>query len=220
MKHLDYRSQGRVARRESGFIQNLIIPGLILIGVVIAGIAMLSSNTGGNSDNERASMVANSVMGQAQSIAQAIQRAEADGAIPPATVPTTVDISDTGVLVTGRFMAAGATLPAAAGASAWQYKKVHSLLLSNTVAVGTAAADDMLYVPITGTAAEAICLRINNRLYATATLPGASTGSGNLTTAGQTNNGVTGAPTGASEGCVTDTGNASAYTYFRAINLR
>lgn len=215
-----YRQRPHGAHRQSGFIQNFIIPGLILIGVVIAGIAMLSSNTGGNSDNERASVIANSVMGQGLSIAAAIQRAEADGAIPAATVATPVDITGAGVLVTGRFMVAGAVLPAEAGGSAWLYKKVHSLLLASAVAVGTNAEDDMLFVPITGAAAEAICLRINNRLYGTSTLPGTVTGSGNLTTAGMTNNGVTGAPVGATEGCVIDVGNASAYTYFRAINIR
>lgn len=215
-----HRQVPQGAHRQSGFIQNFIIPGLILIGVVIAGIAMLSSNTGGNSDNERAAVIANSVMGQGLSVAAAIQRAEADGAIPAATVATTVDITSTGVLVAGRFMAAGAVLPATAGAAAWQYKKVHSLLRANGAVVGTAAADDMLYVPITGAAAESICLRINTRLYGTSALPGTVTGSGDLTTAGATNNGVTGAPTGAAEGCVTDTGNAGAYTYFRAITIR
>lgn len=211
---------GGYGKRQAGFIQNFIIPGLILIGVVIAGIAMLSSGSSGNADNERASMLANTVMGQSLSVAQAIQRAEGDGAIPPATASTAVDLTSAGALVTGRYMITAPALPAEITSGAWTYMKAHTRVQAGAaVDLGTASADDVLKIPLNGALAQGTCLRINNKLFGTSTLPATTVGSGNLTVAASTVGGVTGAPAGATEGCIQDTGAASAYTYFRAVNV-
>lgn len=221
MHNLHRNLSGGYGKRQAGFIQNFIIPGLILIGVVIAGIAMLSSGSSGNADNERASMLANTVMGQSLSVAQAIQRAEGDGAIAPATVSTAVDLTSAGALVTGRYMISAPALPAEITSGAWTYLKAHTKVQAGAVPadLGTVAADDVLKVPLNGSLAKSVCLRINNKLFGTSTLPATAMGSGNLTVAASTVTGVTGAPVGATEGCIQDSGAASAYTYFRTVNV-
>ena len=214
-KDFSYMSRGFNAKSaQGGFIQNLIIPGIILIGLVIAGIAMLSSGSSTNTDNEKASMLANVFLSQGMTMATAIQRAEADGAIPPSA---SVGVNLTTSLVTPNYLSSLPVAPADAGGGSWVYNKMHVVAAAGGSTAGTAAADDFVRVPLGTALAEAVCLRINNKLFGTSTLVGTAPGTDDLSA---TIAGVTGAPVGAIEGCMKDSNNSNAYTYYKLINVR
>lgn len=202
--------------KQAGFIQNFIIPGIILIGIVIAGIAMLSSGSSTNTDNEKASMLANVVMAQSLTVTGAIQRAEADGAIGAA---------DTGVqdlnlsLVQPKYIATGAMpqLPPDLNNADWSYTKAAFPVKAAGADIGGTADDDVLQVsvgPKGSDLAKAVCLRINNKLYGTSTLSSRTDASiGSLVSDG----GSLDATAGGAEGCATT---ASDYMYYKVVNMK
>jgi len=202
----------RAQKRQSGFIQNFIIPGIILIGVVIAGIAMLSSGSSTNTDNEKASMLANVVMTQSLTMVGAIQRAEADGAIGAAAT----GVQDlTASLLVPKYIATGSLpkMPTELGGASWSYKKDDFAVKAAGADIGGAAADDVLQVvlgPTTSTLSKGACLRINNKLYGSSTLPATVPGA-------IASGGTTAATAGGGEGCVTSGVN---YVYYKTVNVK
>lgn len=209
------RKMTRGSRKsQSGFIQNFIIPGIILIGVVIAGIAMLSSGSSTNTDNEKASMLANVVMAQSLTVTGAVQRSEADGAIGAAATGAQ-DLDAT--LVAPKYIATGSMpkLPPELSSAAWSYVKNDVAIKALGLDIGSVAADDVLRVTVgSDDAAKAVCLRINNKLYGTSTLATRSLASiGSLTTDG----GSLDATAGGVEGCATSGAN---FVYYKVVNVK
>lgn len=199
-------------KAQAGFIQNFIIPGIILIGVVIAGIAMLSSGSSTNTDNEKASMLANVVMAQSLSVTGAIQRAEADGAIG-ASATGLQDLNAS--LVAPKYIATGSMpqLPPELGSADWAYTKGDFAVKAAGADIGGAAADDVLRVVVGATdsnVAKAVCLRINNKLYGSSTL--ATHAPGSLATGGTSD-----ATAGGVEGCATSGTN---FVYYKVVNVK
>lgn len=172
MKNMSHLSKRPARARQAGFIQNFIIPGIILIGVVIAGIAMLSSGSSTNTDNEKAGMLANVVLTQSLTVTGAIQRAEADGGITSASTSAEAMTA----LTAAKYMGTLPTLPPdLTAAGTWGYDQTATLLAkgSGGADIGSAAADTVLSVKLgadtSGGVAEAVCLRVNNKLYGTST---------------------------------------------------
>lgn len=202
--------------KQSGFIQNFIIPGIILIGLVIAGIAMLSSGSSTNTDNEKASMLANVVMAQSLTVTGALQRAEADGAIA-ANATGVQDLNKS--LVQPKYIATGAMpeLPPELNGADWSYSKADFAVKAAAADIGGSAADDVLRVvvgPKGSDLAKAVCLRINNKLYGTSTLSSRTDASiGSLVSDG----GTLDASAGGVEGCATS---ATDYVYYKAVNVK
>lgn len=226
--NLRYLNKGFPGKRaQAGFIQNFIIPGIILIGVVIAGIAMLSSGSSTNTSNEKASMLSNAVMAQSLTVTSALQRAEADGAIASTSPQTLTTANLTTALVGGQYIASG-SLPVMpsdlTGAGTWSYTKgvLEAKDAQATPAdIGSATKDDVLQVALgavsVGSVAEAVCLRVNNKLYGSPTVSGTTIG-GSLGAAlvDAPSSAVTG-KVGASEGCVSDGTN---YVYYKVVNVK
>lgn len=202
--------------KQAGFIQNLIIPGIILIGVVIAGIAMLSSGSSTSTDKEKASMLANAVMAQSLSVTSAIQRAEADGAIPATTAATSVTL--TNALVTNKYISNLPTLPTDLANNAWAYDKNYAEIKNSTGDIGAVNADDVLRIELAdnGTAglAEMACQRINNKLFGTPSTDAPPAVASMLT--GAAGALTVGTGSGA-EGCVKD---GTKYAYFKVVNVK
>ena len=220
------RNMRQVGRKsQGGFIQNFIIPGIILIGVVIAGIAMLSGGNGGtDTTNEQASMTANAVIAQSLTLAGAVNRAEGDGAIPTAAVATSytdatlsAKLVDTGY-IPGTLPAPPANSQPSGATEKWTYSKKTHVVTDAQAApanIGTAAEDDVLYLD---NLTKAVCLRINNKLYGTVTT---GTPTGSLAAATIANAAANVADTnrqkGATEGCV---GSTAGYAYYKVINIK
>lgn len=217
MRNMRAMRQMNLPNRQAGFIQNFIIPGIILIGVVIAGIAMLSSGSSTNTDNERASMLANVVVTQGLTVTTAVQRAEADGALAAAGDAAARNAA----LVNGRYITSGAmpTLPPdLASAGAWGFEVgVFQAVGSAGADIGSGTKDDVLVIelgPQTDGMTEAVCLRINNKLYQSSTVTGTAVGTyaaAKLTAPTGTNS-ATGA-----EGCV---GNGTDLFYYKVVNVK
>ncbi|GBG14614.1 phosphomannomutase [Novimethylophilus kurashikiensis] len=211
------------SRHQAGFIQNFIIPGIILIGVVIAGIAMLSSGSGTNTDNEKASMMANAVIAQGLTVTSAVQRAEADGAITGAQ--SAAGLSS--VLVGAKYIASGSmpSLPSdLGGGNAWVFDNTTKAQGSTGTDIGSALPDNIITIPLgahtVGSAQEATCLRINAKLYSTSTVSGTAASVGSLTTGGTVKPPVSAASTAAAtgtEGCVDDGTN---YTFYKVVDVK
>ncbi len=208
------RNTNRASRKaQAGFIQNFIIPGIILIGVVIAGIAMLSSGSSTNTDNEKASMLANVVMAQSLTVTGAIQRSEADGAIG-AGATGTQDLNAT--LVAPKYIATGAMpkLPPELGNGAWAYAKKDVAIKAAAADIGSATEDDVLRVTVgSDDTAQAVCLRINSKLYGSSTLASHAASIGSLATDG----GTTDATAGGVEGCAKS---GTDFVYYKVVNVK
>ena len=206
--------QRTASPRQAGFIQNFIIPGIILIGLVIAGIAMLSSGSSTNTDNEKASMLANVVMTQSLTVTGAIQRAEADGAIGAAAGVQDLTVS----LITPKYLTMGAmpTLPPELASAAWVYTKADFGVKASGADLGTTAAEDVLRVTLgADNVAKATCLRINNKLYGTSTLLTRTAAQIGLIITPDF--GTKDATAGGTEGCATSGAN---FIYYKAVNIR
>ena len=208
------RKNRYTARNQAGFIQNFIIPGIILIGLVIAGIAMLSSSSSTNTDNEKASMLANVVMSQSLNITAAIQRAEADGAIgAAATGAQDLTVS----LITPKYLAMSA-LPTVSGlaSAVWTYTKADFGVKAAGTDLGTTAAEDVLRMTLgSDNVAKAVCLRINNKLYGSSTLLTRTAAQIGLIITPDF--GTKDATAGGTEGCATSGAN---FVYYKAVNIK
>lgn len=207
--------QRTAKKNQAGFIQNFIIPGIILIGLVIAGIAMLSSGSSTNTDNEKASMLANVVVAQSLTVTGAIQRAEADGAIgSAATGAQDLDVS----LVGPKYIATGSmpVLPTDLGNAAWVYTKADFGVKAAGADIGSAAADDVLRVTLgSSDVAKATCLRINNKLYGASTL--LTRTAAQIGLLGDPDFGTKDAIAGGTEGCASSGAN---FVYYKAVNIK
>ena len=215
-------------QRQDGFIHNLIIPGIVLIGIVLAGIAMLANNSTGNTDNEKASMLANVVLKQGVDYSTAIQRAEGDGAI----LATFTGKQALTSLTSGGYI--GPTMPALpsdlVNGTAWAYDKGEIALEANGSVIGT-GKNDVLYAFLgADSLAHSVCLRINNKLYGLPTTPQATGADVNVTGGTEsivaaggagTIDGTLSTRTDATEGCVyTATNPATGYTYYKLVSAR
>lgn len=233
-------------RKQQGFIQNFIIPGVILLGVIVAGLAMLSSSPSSSTEGERVSMMATAIIGQGASLTGALQRAEGDGGIAraPASLyyykPAEDSSSIPAVnrlltpLVDARFVDAPPSLPAEISKAAVSYSGIYAYNKYQVAAkdglgsdLGTATADDVLYIGlgthVGGDILEKVCYRINAKLHGSPPNGSAGQPSGSGTAAGwyaavPTLTGANGVR-GASEGCFIAAGDNSV-VYYKVIHAR
>lgn len=210
---------GQHMKKQGGFVQNFIIPGLVLLGLVIGAIAYMSSGSSTNTDNEKYSMVANNALTQGITLASAIQRAEADGAITVADTTVLDTAALTTRLVNTKFITSGAMpdMTSELVGATWSYKKADFAVKAVGADIGSAAQDDVLRVVLGDSdAAKAVCVRINNKLYGSSTLLSHATaaGVGALAADGGTKD----AKVGGTEGCAIDADGKLAF--YKVVNVK
>ncbi len=207
-------------QKQRGFIQNLIIPGLVLIGVVLAGLAVVSASNNTNVDAmpERAALRAQRVMWEGVQITDAIKRAEADGAIP--NTQGFADVSNTGPLVAGKYLGQPvAAIDGLSGSGSLTYSKHDYQVQAGGADLGTPTFDDLFWRTIGGDElAAAVCQRINNRQHGTG-IGLVWVGGHNYNVWGSVLAGVAGGKPGVPEGCVIDF-QSGMYSYYRVVNIR
>ncbi len=210
--------------KQRGFIQNLIIPGVILLGAVMAGMAYMSGSPKVGSDNEKASMMAAALITQGEHYATAVLRAEADGALAGLAGGSYYQLEGTPVVQNGYTSTQTARLPPGfmPGAARWIIARKTIRGMANGSHLGTSAYDDMIFVHIHSgePLIKEICARINNRIAGTSLDPNANPGQQNFQATNITNPGFTGAPTGTVHGCMKDLGVAGNQLYYRMVNIR
>lgn len=207
--------------KQKGFIQNLIIPGVILLGIVIGAFALMSSSSSGGGEKEQASVQAAQILAQGVVLKEAIQRANGDG-VPMATVAGDL----TAQLITAGYVAGSLPVPPAgsqvAGAGAvWSLSTATIALTDNQatpVDLGTTAKDDVLL--LTGLTKE-VCVRINNKLYGETIVKANDAAIGTAAAAAAitapiiaTSANATQLKVGTPEGCVPG---ATNYTYYKMV---
>lgn len=207
-------------KKQQGFIQNLIIPGLILLGIVIGAFALMSNSSPGGADKEQAAVHAAQILAQGISLKEAIQRATADG-IPAASIAA--DLKAT--LVTPGYVA-GSLPSAPAGsqgtATSWAFSTNTIVLTDNDATpldLGTAAKDDVLLLD---KLTKEVCIRLNNKLYGETILKDLDTDIGTKAGAAAiaaptigTSPSATQLKKGTPEGCVPSA--VSGYTYYKLV---
>lgn len=210
-------------KKESGFIQNFILPGLILIGVVVAGIAMLSSGASSDSSTDRTRMAVDVLMSQGVKLQSALMRAIAGGVIP-GSLSGDVDLAAT--LMTSPIMpASDFPVPpevAVATGQDWHYAQRLYRVRNAAAApadIGSSQAEDVMYV--VGVRKEA-CAFINARLYGSSSLVAGNYAPGGGMVTGSTITGPSAMASGAAadaarEGCVAEDGSTTSYVYYKVI---
>lgn len=213
-------------RRQAGFVQNLLLPGLILLGLVVAGLAMLSGSAGTDTTADRELMSASIALSQGVKLQGALERATGDGVITRATgeIDLVNTLQASSIMPQAQFPVPPAELLTAA--SSWRYSQ-GVLAAENAEAspaqVGTVLADDVMYLPnITARGCAAINFRLfgsPNVLAGGVYLPG-----GGLVTNASVKaaaNMITDAnmKKEAREGCVALDGSASNFVYYKVVGV-
>lgn len=212
--------QTMLLTKQRGFIQNLIIPGVILLGIVLGAFALMSSSSNGGGEKEQASVYAAQILAQGVVLKEGIQRANGDG-IPVATIAGDLQAN----LVTAGYVTG--TLPAApAGsqstATAWSLSSGAIALTDGQATpadLGTSAKDDVLLLT---NVTRDVCIRINNKLYGETIVKANDAAIGTTATATAiaapniTSSNATQLKVGTPEGCVPGAA-ASTYTYYKMI---
>lgn len=212
-------------KRQSGFIQNLIIPGLLLLGAVVAVIALMSnSSSGTDTTKEQASLYTASILTQGVTMKEAAQRALADGVSASdldadAATPGTLQ-----VLLDNKYIASGALPTPPKGAEATGTTPAWVFVVRRTKdAAGndlnTAAADEVLMMANLN---RDVCLRINNKLYGETVIKANDAAMGTALAA------TIAAPTvtlaanqaGVAEGCVKGDSTYTNYVYYKVVNQK
>ncbi len=210
---------------QRGFVQNFILPGIVVLGVVIAGIAWLSGTASTGTAPDQENMNAMVVLAQGVKLQAALERATADGVITRGATGV-IDLEAT--LQQSPFMpkASFPVPPAAALAvpSAWGYAQRHLRAFDAQTTpqpVGTDAPDDVIYL---ANLTAGVCAGINFRLFGTSTVREAD---GSYATEGRLslNDGVVegargkvpaSAASAAREGCVVS---GSSYAYYKVVGV-
>lgn len=224
-----YSTKGAMskAKAQAGFIQNLILPGLILLSLVVAGIVLLAGNAGPDARNDQALMDGSVIIAQGVKLQGALERAVGDGVI---TRATSGDIDLAATLMASSIMpAAGFPVPPSAAltqASVWHYAQtVYQAKDAQAAAgdLGSSAQDDVMFLPHLS---PGVCAAINFRLFGSTTLipaGGYVPGGGFVTGADiQGANLVVPAirQVGMQEGCVSLDGSSSDFVYYKVTGIR
>lgn len=157
-------------KAQQGFIQNFILPGLIVLGAVITGILWLAhSDTSTSADQD--SMSAMVIIAQAAKLQTGIDRAVADGTITH-DLTGVVDLETTLMQSAIMPQAAFPTPPALAllRPATWSYAQRYFRVLDareSSGDIGTAALDDVVYLPHL---TAYVCAQLNYRLHGSSTL--------------------------------------------------
>lgn len=215
----------RPYRAQAGFIQNFIIPGIILIGLVIAGIAMLSNGAGTNTQADKDNVNAGVIITQGVKLQSALERAIGDGVITrtaTGNIDLTATLQASSIMPTALFPAAPAD--ALATASSWSYAQgLYQVKDAQATAadVGSSAADDVMFLP---NVSATVCASINYRLYGgSSAFSGAYAPGGGFTTGSDIQGPSAVVPAGnqvsAREGCVSLDGSTVSYIYYKAIGV-
>lgn len=169
-------------QKSKGFIQNFIIPGIIVLGVVLAGVAVFARPAESSASNEKAALLANVIISNGEVLTAALLRAELDNAtgVPVNSLYGRVDATNTSfdsmyrdTLVPGGYLTAlpklPASLPAAAYATRYSYaNRYHSMEAADGTQIGTVELDSIVLIPLgSDDLSHAVCRRINARLLGT-----------------------------------------------------
>lgn len=213
--------------RQRGFIQNFIIPGIVVLGVVIAGIAWLSRGDRMHTKPDEDNVQAMVIIAQAAKLQGAIERATGDGAITK-SAKGVIDLSATLMQSTIMTLASFPVPPESALASPgtqWAYAQGHFRTFdasASPAAIGTDEADDVIYlVGLT----PGVCASINFRLYGSNTLltdSGSYDVQGSLSAGSQVIEGAHGKvpeinESSTREGCVKHV--SAGYAYYKIVGV-
>lgn len=219
----EIKRAGRLPGKQKGFIQNLILPGLVLLGAVIGSIALLTNSSQGGTDKEQAAANAAGILSQGILLKDSVQRAMTDG-IPASTIASSLSAA-----LVGKGYIVGVLPSAPAGSQVnstpWVFSNgTYQVKDSQDAAaeLGTTAKDDVLTLANLN---KDTCIRINNKLYGESIDKAADANIGVATTA----TGITGPviatssnaaalKVGNGEGCVPD--GAGAYTYYKVVGAK
>jgi enamine deaminase RidA (YjgF/YER057c/UK114 family) len=208
-------------RKQGGFIQNLIIPGLLLMGAVIAVIA-LASNSSSSTDTskEQSAVYASAILSQGVTIKEAAQRALADG-ISNDDLVASVGLA---VLATNSYISGTVPTPPKGAevtgqSPAWSFSKTLVATDAAAANIGTAAADEVVMLDKLN---KNVCIRINNKLYGESVLKANDAAIGTAIAAAAVSAPIiadVNRQGGASEGCV-PSATAGQYTYYKIVTPR
>lgn len=213
-------------RMPSGVIQISLLPGLLLLALVIAALAILSKLRSTAPDAAASNMQAMAILVQGSSIQTALIRARGDGVIDPKAsgiVNLGATLMTTPLMTKDIFPQPPAQ--ALSRNSQWVYAQQHFQTLdaqAPPMDLGSEAKDDVLYLPhLTAVA----CAHINHRLFGASTRldpKGRYPVTGHLDETAQRitgPHGLVGANSEAAvkEGCVAYSD--SSYTYYKVIGV-
>lgn len=153
-------------KAQRGFLQNFILPGLIVLGIVVAGILLLVRGADMSAHPDQSNISAMVIISQSVRMQGAIDRALADGVITRAAKGV-IDLSQTLMQSSIMPRAAYPTVPADAltQPADWQFAKSYFRVLdaqSTPQDMGTQAPDDVLFLPHV---TASVCAHINYRLH-------------------------------------------------------
>lgn len=205
-------------KKQEGFIQNLILPGLILLGAIVAVVALMSNGSSTtDTSKEQAGIYSSAVLAQGVTMKEAVQRAIADG-VTSANLTTSLT-----VLTTNKYIASNA-LPTpprgseATGATpAWTFSNLVVAADGAGTDLGTAAADDVLLLSDLN---KEVCVRINNKLYGETVIKAndAAIGAAVTGTAAAAPTIPAAAQASAAEGCLP--AGSDKYTYYKVVHAK
>lgn len=215
-----------VRRNQSGFVQNFILPGVIILGVIISGIAWLSRGDHMNTKPDQENVHAMVILSQAVKLQGALERATGDGIITRNSVGV-INLENTLMQSSIMPRAAFPQPPADALTSATQWGYAQGYLRAydaqaSAKPIGSEAPDDVIYLT---NLTPGVCASINFRLYGTDTRlsdDGRYVVNGNLSLSGTSVEGANGKvpvekEASAREGCVRF--NGSGYAYYKVVGV-
>lgn len=210
---------------QRGIVHAFIIPGLIVLGVVIAGIAWLSRGDRMHTRPDEENVQAMVIISQAVKLQGALERATGDGIITRDAVGV-IDLAAT-LMQSSIMPRAGFPVPpdsAMTKPAQWAYAQAYFRAFdakSSPDPIGTEAPDDVIYLL---NLTPGVCASINYRLYGTDTRlteGGAYDVDGSLSLAANTIEGARGrvpsyAEGSVREGCVRS---GSGYAYYKVTGV-
>lgn len=151
---------------QQGFLQNFILPGLVVLGIVVAGILLLVRGADMTAKPDQANMTAMVIISQSVRMQSAIERALADGVITR-DAKGVIDLHQTLLQSSIMPLAAYPAVPADAltQPADWQFAKEHFRVFDAQAMprdLGTTRADDVVFLPHV---TAAVCAHINYRLH-------------------------------------------------------
>lgn len=155
---------------QRGFVHAFIIPGLIVLGVVIAGIAWLSRGDRMHTRPDEENMQAMVIISQAVKLQGALERATGDGIITRDAVGI-IDLNST-LMKSSIMPRAGFPVPPANAftkPAQWAYAQGYFRAFDAKASpdpIGSDAPDDVIYLL---NLTPGVCASINHRLYGTDT---------------------------------------------------
>lgn len=215
-----------VRQKQLGFVHNFIIPGIVVLGVIISGIAWLTRGDHMNTKPDQENVQAMVILSQAVKLQGALERATGDGIITRSAVGV-INLENTLMQSSIMPRAAFPQPPAEAltDTTQWAYAQNHLRAYdaqASAQPIGSEAPDDVIYL---ANLTPGVCASINFRLYGTDTRltdDGRYLVNGNLSLSGTSVEGANGKvpsskESSAREGCVKF--NGSGYAYYKVVGV-